>query len=499
MPRDPMRDVIVLLPGIIGSRLVRNGRTVWGYSAAAVARTLLTGGGSMCADLMLASDPADGSDPGDGVVADATIPDLHLLPHFWKIDGYGRIASFLRAVFDVEVGHNYFEFPYDWRRDNRAAAARLLRDSGAWLKAWQERSGNKDARLILVAHSMGGLVARYFLECHDGWRTTRALITFGTPYRGALNALDTLSNGMRIGLVDLSPAMRSFTSVYQLLPIYPCYDPGSGRLARIGEVLGAPAIVPDDPVATLNALRRFRAGGPGGKATAALANIDAIKVLDALIFHYEILAAAHVHAQQEEYRAKAYRVCPVVGIAQVTGQQARDNSGSVLVEPQYEGRDLGGDGTVPRVSAEPPGRESGRDAMFAATKHGSLQNADAVLNHLRGLINSFYLDLGGFLAPPTTPPIRVALEVPDIVLGDQGLHVRARPTEPAALRAIVRAGATNKIAAQFGLQPADGCWHEAVYRGLPPGEYRLEIAAGEDAQRVETAADAFVVAGDAGV
>jgi pimeloyl-ACP methyl ester carboxylesterase len=43
---------------------------------------------------------------------------------------------------------------------------------------------SRTPKLILVGHSMGGLVARYFLECLEGWRDTRRLVTFGTPYRG---------------------------------------------------------------------------------------------------------------------------------------------------------------------------------------------------------------------------------------------------------------------------------------------------------------------------
>jgi triacylglycerol esterase/lipase EstA (alpha/beta hydrolase family) len=66
----------------------------------------------------------------------------------------------------------------------------------SWLKAWRESSGNKDAKLILVGHSMGGVISRYYLECLDGWRDTRTLVTFGTPYRGSLKAI---SNVWRTG------------------------------------------------------------------------------------------------------------------------------------------------------------------------------------------------------------------------------------------------------------------------------------------------------------
>ena len=88
---------------------------------------------------------------------------------------------------------------------------------------------------------MGGLVARYFLECMDWWKYTRALITFGTPYRGSLNTiLDFLANGFvkKVGpfkMLDLSELLRSLTSVYQLLPIYPCVYSGTGTLTRVAE------------------------------------------------------------------------------------------------------------------------------------------------------------------------------------------------------------------------------------------------------------------------
>jgi pimeloyl-ACP methyl ester carboxylesterase len=184
---------------------------------------------------------------GDGIVAERIFPDTHLLPGLWKIDGYSTLVRAITGEFDTRPGLNYFEFPYDWRRDNRVAARRLARLAPGWLKAWRQASGNLDAKLILIAHSMGGLVSRYFLEVLGGWRDTRMLITFGTPYRGSLTALNVLANGFRksVGLltvVEMSSLVRSFTSVYQLLPIYPCYDPGSGQLQRVGEVTDIPNV-----------------------------------------------------------------------------------------------------------------------------------------------------------------------------------------------------------------------------------------------------------------
>ena len=121
-------------------------------------------------------------DDPDGVTAPRVMPDLHLIPGLWTIDGYGTVADPVRT-FDLTPGRNFFEFPYDWRRDNRSPPAGSRRERPVALRL-AASSGNPDAKLILLGHSMGGLVARYFLECLDGWRDTRQLITFGTPYRG---------------------------------------------------------------------------------------------------------------------------------------------------------------------------------------------------------------------------------------------------------------------------------------------------------------------------
>src|SRR5262245_58206942 len=122
MPAHEMRDLIVLLPGITGSVLKKDGKTVWGFAPGAVARALFTGGHAISRSLHLEGDDPEQETLDDGVTADALLPDLHLIPGFWKIDGYGLVSDTIRRAFDVRDGENFFAFPYDWRRDNRAAA-----------------------------------------------------------------------------------------------------------------------------------------------------------------------------------------------------------------------------------------------------------------------------------------------------------------------------------------------------------------------------------------
>lgn len=456
MPRYKMPDVVVLLPGITGSVLKKNGKVVWGFSASTIAKALFTLGSSMERDLALPHDDPAVDDLGDGIVADALMPDLHLLPGVWKIDGYGKVAQAIKASFEVTEGRNFFSFPYDWRRDNRVAARRLAQAAHGWLAAWRQSSGNADARLILVGHSMGGLVSRYFLECLEGWKLTRALVTFGTPYRGSLNALDGLANGLKKGPLDLSTLARQLTALYQLLPIFECYDAGNGTLVRVGETTGIP-------------------------------NVDAAKAAAALAFHREIEAAVAANQQRPEYQTAGYRIYPVVGVAQQTSLSARRAGARVEMLQTYKGEALGGDGTVPRVSAIPIELSANpSSATYAGTQHGSLQNADPVITQLTGLLSGFELDLGEF----RKPKVQVALEVEDIVFAGEPVVVRARPAkDEVTLNATLWRSGESQPVAKAELQPAGGDWRSAEFAPPPPGAYRVTIGG----EGVEDAEDSLVV------
>jgi hypothetical protein len=460
MPREPMKDIIVLLPGITGSVLEKNGKVEWGFQAGSLIKALFTRGASMRKALMLTDDPADVDDLEDGIVATRLIPDLHLIPGLWKIDGYTKVAKQIQATFDVVQGENFFEFPYDWRRTNVVAARKLRRVSHDWLKRWREKTNNADAKLILVAHSMGGLVSRYFLDVLEGWKDTRALITFGTPFRGSLNAVDSLANGVRkgpMGLLDLSALTRSFTAIYQLLPIYKCYDGGDGSLVRVGEATGIP-------------------------------NIDAQRAADALKFHHVIDAAVDANLATSTYRENRYAMYPVVGIRQETSQTARLDGSGVRMLREREGKDESGDGTVPRISAIPKEYSTANIGMFAATQHGSLQNADAVLVQLEGVITGMALDLGAVKADPGT--VTLSLEVDDLFFDSEPVVVRALPNrEEAALTATIVASTTGATVSQRSLTATPDGWHSAQFEPLPEGEYHVSVTG----QKTETAMDSFGV------
>lgn len=294
MARIPMADVVVLLPGIGGSVLTRNGKDVWAPSASAVLGALASLGGSL-ESLELREDDWLVDDLGDGVAADRLVPDLHTLPGLWKIDGYTAIEKFLLARFDLQKGRNYFPFPYDWRRDNRVAARRLAEQSATWLRDWRGASGNSAAQLVLIGHSMGGLVSRYFVEALGGWKDTRAIVTFGTPYYGSLNAVEFLCNGFqkRFGPFekDLTRLLRSFTGLHQLVPVYKCVFGPEGEAAT-------PA----------------NAGLPGWQPQWSSHLTD---------FFGEMEKAATANRQESAWESNQVVYHPIVGMDQPTLQSAR--------------------------------------------------------------------------------------------------------------------------------------------------------------------------------
>jgi hypothetical protein len=434
-----MRDVVVCLPGITGSVLQKDGRDVWNISGGAVISALTTLGHSIT-DLKLTDDLPDVDDLGDGITAPHVIRDIHLIPGIWQIDGYTKQMRYIEETFDVTRGKNFFEFPYDWRRDNRVAARRLQQQSATWLKDWRESSGAADAKLVLVGHSMGGLISRFFLECLDGWRDTRTLVTFGTPYRGSLNALETLVNGKSIAFFDLTDLARSFTAMYQLLPTYACYDGGGGDLQHIDE-----ADVPQ---------------------------LDRAKAKAALDFHREIAAAVTEHRKDPAYTAGGYGLARIVGFKQPTIQSAVRDGNRLKLLQTIGGEDPGGDGRVPRPSATPLEYENDKGATFSAERHASLQNDDHLLLQLAGVLTGNTIDWGKFR--DAVPMIDLSLDVGDLYSPTEPIRVRVRPDSDATGLLVVAIDAeTGEVQGRQTMAPGNDGWHETELGPFPEGVYRV--------------------------
>lgn len=461
--RRPLSDIVVVLPGIMGSVLQKDGHDVWALSGAAFSRGLRTLGKSV-QSLALSGDSADAALLDDGVVADRILPTVQILPGLWKIDGYTALAKAITTEFDTRLGLNYFEFAYDWRRDNRAAAHRLAKLAPEWLKRWREASGNSDAKLIFIAHSMGGLVARYFLEVLGGWRDARMLITFGTPFRGSLKALNFIANGLKksigpLTLIDLSTLVRSFTSVYQLLPTYPCYDRGDGELQRVDAIDG-------------------------------IVSLDIPRASAALSFHEEIRMAVEENSKDSAYQRGHYTVHPIVGTHQPTPQIGRRTGGRVVMLDRHPRTDAQGDGTVPQVSAtpiEPEFLTRQHRIVYAAEAHASLQNCVPVLDHLRALLAEGAIPRDAFRAQQTKA-ISVAVE--DMYSTREPVRLKVGCEDADTLLVVMVLDAeTGREVVRFPVARAGAEMQMVDCGRLAQGAYRLKVVGSDGG----SASDVFLV------
>jgi hypothetical protein len=444
---EPIRDVVVLIPGIMGSVLQRDGKDVWAFSRGAAASGLLSRARSI-KSLALDDDPAEADDLGDGVTAPRLMSDLHLIPGLWKIDGYAKIGNRIRGMPGITRGQNYFEFPYDWRRDNRVAARKLAHESREWLDAWRASSGNEAAKLVLVGHSMGGIVSRIFLELLEGWRDTRVLVTFGTPFGGSVNALEFLANGFRKGLgpfgVDLTDMVRSLTSVYQLLPVFRCLETAGSELARLTEV-------------------------------ERLGKLDVAKVRAAARLHAEIRSTVDRNRTSDYEGTGGYGLRPLVGDFQPTRQSARLDGDRITSLLTRLGSDEGGDGTVPKLSSMPHELLDGwTNVAFYAEAHASLQNFDPVLTQLASLLRNLDIDTSNYYAVNA----RLGVAIDDLFLVDEPIVVRARAEFPVeGLEAVVTSVATEAEVARVALVGEHDDWLAADLAPLSAGDYRVTVRA----------------------
>jgi pimeloyl-ACP methyl ester carboxylesterase len=338
-------DLVVVLPGILGSTLRRDGRLVWAPSAGSALRAIATFGASL-RRLELPAGIGD-QHPGDGVEPAALMPDLHVLPGIWTaVKGYDTLLARLRRLGYREPGPgappgNLLPVPYDWRLSCRYNAQRLAAIIEPALQRWRDQGGPyADAEVVFVCHSMGGLIARWYIEQCGGAEITRKLITLGTPYRGAARALGQLVNGAHPGLgplrIDLTRFARSMPSLHQLLPEYACLQHG-GDLAKTTAI--------------------------------TLSELDTAMVADAMRFHTDLRDA------EAGRPASLAATHAIVGTTQPTATTARLAGGRLELDDTYQDQDLAG--TPPCRSSGPAGPTCRRTATPCAGSRTSTATCTA--------------------------------------------------------------------------------------------------------------------------
>jgi pimeloyl-ACP methyl ester carboxylesterase len=229
---------VIVIPGILGSELInpKTGETVW-PSAFRTSQEGLPISPNLAAN-------RDDLVPGKII---ETVKLARLLPEVYVyrdlLVALRRYAGYRDGDWNNPSADGYqdtfYVFPYDWRRDNVSNARELIRRIDQ-LKTKLQRP---DLKFNIVAHSMGGLIARYAamygdadLPAGDGpiqptWLGAAhisKIVMIGVPNEGSADAFATLVEGYsiteglrrRVRLLNKLTAedVVSTPSVFQLMP-----------------------------------------------------------------------------------------------------------------------------------------------------------------------------------------------------------------------------------------------------------------------------------------
>jgi hypothetical protein len=254
---ESQRNPVIVIPGILGSKLRDrdSGAIVWGAFAGAYANPTKPDGARLVALPMRESaslvDLRDDVEPRG--VLDRVRVSLLGLPFEQQaylyilstlgVGGYRDQTLGEAGAIHYPAGHfTCFQFDYDWRRDNAENARRLgefIAEKKAYITAELMRRHGKLQRPVkfdVIAHSMGGLLLRYYLRYGvqplpaDGslppltWAGTADVekaVLVATPNAGSVEAFRELVEGAHFSflLPDYPPAvLGTMPSLYELLP-----------------------------------------------------------------------------------------------------------------------------------------------------------------------------------------------------------------------------------------------------------------------------------------
>jgi hypothetical protein len=333
----------------------------------------------------------------------------------------GELSSLIKS-YDGVYGYlrgkaNVLAFGYDWRRapEKECGYVEVLLDLVAEEIAARNRSWNPARDLTLYAHSQGGLVAKMFIErlLQDGQdplsRFTR-LVTCCTPFYGTSSHLsrtyvgEAMANLFTGGGDEVAGIAASMEGPYILLPAPQAIV--ERRLAELGlerypvrDRRSGAACDPFEDSAFVDARwRREISRAHLARAAEQFAAIDRAlpQRVAERVFHLRSSLFAGAKTLELTWE-------------QVRGSEYRAADGDPIATNEKEGGR--GDGTVPFWSARLASTPDERVFDVVGVRHGSAAEHPTMLDILWRLVQRLPVSRGPHVAPPEPPePAAARLE-----------------------------------------------------------------------------------------
>jgi pSer/pThr/pTyr-binding forkhead associated (FHA) protein len=228
----PRRRPVVVVPGFAGTYLYNGSEQIWPNP-----RRVFSQPEILCAE---------------GLEPRGLLHEVVIVPNFIKLDKYSLLVDYLKESLGYESGRDLLEFGYDFRQDVRESARRLAAAIDAW---------DPGPPITIIAHSMGSLVTRYYVERLGGKKKVERIAFLGGPHSGTPYSFASLLRGpslLPFGLRNdrLREVLATFPAWFQILPIYRfAYQNGATPL----DIFGDPTWLPEERRAMLSYTRDFRA------------------------------------------------------------------------------------------------------------------------------------------------------------------------------------------------------------------------------------------------
>ncbi len=222
----PPPHFLVFIPGYMGSRLrsISSHQLIWLDIPALLDNPFELG--SELQHLF-----AQMGYPNDDLQPDGVMDQLIFLPPLFKQEQYIRLIEVLKewGYHDSDPGTAapdpaVYQFAYDWRQDNRISA-RQLGERIETLKQY-----HPGAQAWIIAHSNGGIIARWYIEKEGGKDHVGRLFLLASPWDGAPKSIQVLQEGPDIFFLRLfnhygvqqllRQVALTFPSFYQLIPAH---------------------------------------------------------------------------------------------------------------------------------------------------------------------------------------------------------------------------------------------------------------------------------------